>query len=72
MPTTSVENRSGAMIILIIRRNRSASGLISMPSQGQSQPMATPTVKPMKICVVRPGNRLGTASACDTGRDDML
>ena len=28
MPTTSVENRSGAMIILIIRRNVSAIGLM--------------------------------------------
>ncbi len=35
MPTTSVENTSGAMIILIIRRNASASGLIATPNPGQ-------------------------------------
>ena len=34
MPTTSVENSSGAMIILIIRRKASASGLIATPSVG--------------------------------------
>ena len=61
MPTTSVENSSGAMIILIIRRNRSASGLISTPNDGQSQPMTTPMARPMKICAVRPGSRLGAA-----------
>ena len=40
MPTTSVEKSSGAMIILIIRRNRSATGLISTPNDGQIQPMS--------------------------------
>ena len=35
MPTTSVENSSGAMIILIIRRNASASGLMLTPKAGQ-------------------------------------
>ena len=34
MPTTSVENSSGAMIILIMRRNASASGLIATPNAG--------------------------------------
>ena len=34
MPTTSVEKSSGAMIILIIRRNRSASGLMATPNAG--------------------------------------
>ncbi len=58
MPTTSVENSSGAMIILIMRRKRSASGLIATPSDGFSQPMRMPMARPMKICVVRPGKRL--------------
>ena len=40
MPTTSVENSSGAMIILIIRRNRSASGLMATPTSGQRKPMS--------------------------------
>jgi hypothetical protein len=35
MPTTRVENRSGAMIILIRRRNASASGLMATPAAGQ-------------------------------------
>ena len=38
MPTTSVEKSSGAMIILIMRRNTSASGLIATPTSGQSEP----------------------------------
>ena len=58
MPTTSVEKSSGAMIILIIRRNRSAIGLISTPNDGHAQPIRTPMARPMKICVVSPGNRL--------------
>ena len=33
MPTTSVENSSGAMIILIMRRNASASGLTATPTR---------------------------------------
>ena len=71
MPTTSVEKSSGAMIILIIRRNRSATGLISTPNNGQIQPMSTPMARPMKICAVRPGSRLGTAPACGTDGADI-
>ncbi len=35
IPTTRVENSSGAMIILIIRRNASARGLMLTPNAGQ-------------------------------------
>jgi len=36
IPTTSVENSSGAMIILIMRRNASASGLMLTPMSGHT------------------------------------
>ena len=62
MPTTSVENSSGAMIILIIRRNKSAIGLIPTPTEGHNQPTRTPTARPMKICAVSPGSRLRAES----------
>ena len=41
MPTTSVENSSGAMIILIIRRNVSASGLICSPKPAMCVPLTS-------------------------------
>ena len=36
MPTTSVENSSGAMIILIMRRKASASGFTATPNPGHT------------------------------------
>ena len=36
MPITSVANSSGAMIILIMRRNASATGLIATPNDGHT------------------------------------
>jgi hypothetical protein len=57
MPTTSVENSSGAMIILIMRRNTSASGLIATPVDGHTMPIRIPATRPTKICVVREGAR---------------
>jgi hypothetical protein len=57
MPTTRVENRSGAMIILIRRRNASASGRIATANSGKKEPTPTPTSSPMKICVVTFGRR---------------
>src|SRR5438093_7937743 len=52
IPTTSVENSSGAMIILIIRRNASARGRIATPKFGKMAPTTTPATRPMKILVV--------------------
>src|SRR5205823_967198 len=63
IPTTSVANSSGAMIILIIRRNASARGLTATPTPGQTAPTRMPASSPIKICVVRCGRR---------NRDDML
>ena len=45
------------MIILIILRNASASGLIPAPKAGKKWPMAMPIARPMKICVVSDGQR---------------
>ena len=56
MPTTSVENSSGAMIILIIRRNEIGERLDRDANVGhEPADAATPMARPMKICVVRPG-----------------
>jgi hypothetical protein len=59
IPTTSVANSKGAMIILIIRRNASASGLIATPTEGQTAPMRMPITRPMKIWVVKLGSQEG-------------
>jgi hypothetical protein len=73
IPTTSVENSSGAMIILIIRRKVSASGRMSAPNDGHSQPMTTPTIRPIMIRAVGPGPRhlagaaTGAPEASSTG-----
>ena len=63
MPTTSVENRRGAMIILIIRRNMSASGLMLVATSGATAPSSTPRARPMKIWMVRLGMGSGLAGA---------
>ena len=55
------------MIILIIRRNMSASGLIATPKEGQRYPTAMPTSRPMKICVVTLGTRERFAAEGDGG-----
>ena len=73
MPTTSVEKSSGAMIILIIRRNTSAIGLMATPQVGHTRPMTMPRTSPMKIWVVRPGtnDREGEAAAAESVRRAM-
>ena len=45
------------MIILIIRRNASASGLTAIPAPGQTAPRTAPATRPMRICVVSDGPR---------------
>ena len=62
MPMTRVEKMSGARIILISRRNRSASGRMATPVSGQTWPITMPMARPMKIWVVRPGRRLREAA----------
>ena len=52
MPTTSVPKRSGAMIVLIMRRKMRLSTRAFTPAAGQSWPISAPTAIATRIQVV--------------------
>ena len=52
MPTTSVANMSGAMIVLISRRKIWLSRRRDVPTAGQSWPISAPTTIEMRIQAV--------------------
>ncbi len=53
MPTTSVANSSGAMIVLIKRRKMSASTRRCVAALGKSCPISAPNTMAMKIHALR-------------------
>jgi len=69
IPTTSVENTSGAMIILIIRKNASAIGLTATPACGTRSQRERQPVDRRKSASSGSGGGESSRSDADLGAD---